>query len=156
MKIGQLAAATASSIETIRFYEREGLLQAPARTSGNYRDYDDGHVRRLAFIRQCRQLDMALDEIRVLLTFKDRPTGDCGAVNQLLDEHIGHVSTRIAQLKALERELNALRQQCGSAANGPDCGILVGLERSIAAEKEENKSEPRAGSKGHRHLKGAH
>ena len=67
MKIGELAVATATQIETIRFYEREGLIPTPGRSTGNYRVYEASHVQRLIFIRRCRGLDMALDEIRTLL-----------------------------------------------------------------------------------------
>jgi Cd(II)/Pb(II)-responsive transcriptional regulator len=129
MKIGELAQATGTDIQTIRFYEREGLLPAPARTAGNYRDYAAEHVQRLAFIRHCRSLDMALSEIRVLLRFKDAPREDCGEVNTLLDQHIGHVAQRIRELKALERELKQLRSECGQAREAKDCGILEGLSR---------------------------
>lgn len=68
MRIGELAVASATQIETIRFYEREGLIPTPGRSAGNYRLYDGSHVQRLIFIRRCRGLDMALAEIRALLT----------------------------------------------------------------------------------------
>ncbi|KQP37065.1 Cd(II)/Pb(II)-responsive transcriptional regulator [Pseudorhodoferax sp. Leaf274] len=130
MKIGQLATATDTSVETIRYYERAGLLPAAPRTEGNYRDYAQAHVQRLSFIRHCRALDMALDEIRTLLQFQDAPGGDCGGVNALLDAHIGHVALRIRELRALERQLQALRSQCHEAQATGDCGIL----RSLAEE----------------------
>ena len=95
MKIGGLAEATGTPVETIRFYEREGLLPAPARSEGNYRLYTAAHAERLAFIRQCRHLDMTLDEVRALLRFRDAPSADCGAVNDLLDAHISHAAERI-------------------------------------------------------------
>ena len=114
MKIGELARATGTQVETIRYYEREGLLPEPARTEGNYRIYGDEHAERLLFIRQCRSLDMTLDEVRVLLRFKDVPAENCGEVSMLLDEHIGHVAARIRELKVLEKELRTLREQCAS------------------------------------------
>lgn len=127
MKIGDLSTASATPIETIRFYEREGLLPAPGRTQGNFRVYEAPHLERLQFIRYCRGLDMSLDEVRVLLRVKDTPTEDCGDVNALLDEHIGHVSKRIKELRALEKELKQLRQQCGDSRHAEQCGILNGL-----------------------------
>lgn len=127
MKIGELAHETGTAVETIRFYEREGLVAPARRTQGNFRLYDTNHVQRLAFIRHCRSLDMTLDEIRVLLHYKDAPQDDCGAVNALLDEHIGHVATRIRELRELEKQLKTLRQQCGEARSGAECGILNGL-----------------------------
>jgi len=127
MKIGELAKATDSLVENIRFYEREGLLPQAERTEGNYRIYGQDHAERLAFIRNCRNLDMTLNEIRALLRFKEAPTENCGEVNSLLDEHIGHVAHRIRELKALEKNLKTLRQQCQEANTPKDCGILRGL-----------------------------
>jgi len=127
MKIGDLAKATGTQAETIRYYEREGLLPAPARTDSNYRQYDPSHVARLSFIRHCRSLDMTLDEIRGLLRFKDDPAGNCAAVNDLLDEHIEHVAARIRELRRLQVELKALRAQCDAA--GRACGILETLDK---------------------------
>jgi Cd(II)/Pb(II)-responsive transcriptional regulator len=124
MKIGDLATASATPIETIRYYEREGLLPAPARTQGNFRVYEGPHLERLQFIRYCRGLDMSLDEVRVLLRFKDAPGENCGDVNDLLDEHIGHVSRRIRELRTLEKQLKELRQRCGAASPAEECGIL--------------------------------
>ena len=126
MKIGDLARATGTQAETIRYYEREGLLAEPARTDANYRRYDESHVARLGFIRHCRALDMTLDEIRALLRFQDDPAANCGAVNELLDEHIGHVGERIRELQKLQAELKALRAQCDAA--GAACGILETLD----------------------------
>lgn len=130
MKIGELARATGTQVETIRFYEREGLLPAPARTDGNYRVYDQSLVERLAFIRHCRCLDMTLDEIRALLQYRDAPEQDCAGVDHLLDEHLGHVVRRIEELRALERELRALRASCATGQTAGECGILGGLERA--------------------------
>ena len=151
MKIGQLAAATGSQVETIRYYEREGLLPAAARTEGNYRVYDQTHVQHLAFIRHCRCLDMTLDEIRVLLHYKDAPNENCGEVDQLLDEHIGHVVSRIRELKALEKELRALRDQCSEGRSAANCGILGGLEN---AAREHDHATPPGGQK--QHVSGPH
>src|SRR3546814_2104109 len=72
MKIGELAKRTESTVETIRYYEKEGLLPEPSRSDGNYRLYGEEHIERLRFIRHCRTLDMALDEVRTLLRYRDR------------------------------------------------------------------------------------
>lgn len=134
MKIGELARATGTQVETIRYYEREGLLPEAPRTEGNYRVYGEVHAERLSFIRQCRSLDMTLDEVRVLLRFKDAPAENCGEVNMLLDEHIGHVAARIRELKVLEKELRALREQCASNQVAAACGILSGLEKAARGQ----------------------
>ena len=124
MKIGELASQTNSRIETIRYYEREGMLPDPRRSDGNYRIYDDTHSERLSFIRHCRSLDMTLEEIRVLLRFKDAPTQNCREVNDLLDEHIGHVARRIKELRQLQKQLKGLRETCLGAQDAQHCGIL--------------------------------
>ena len=132
MKISELAQATGTAADTIRYYEREGLLPAPARGDNNYRVYGPEHAERLALIRQARGLDMSLDEIRTLLRWRDQPDADCGAVNALLDEHIGHIATRIRELRALEKQLRALRAQCRDVRDTAHCGILTGLSDAAA------------------------
>ncbi len=124
MKIGELAHQTNPQVETIRFYEREGLLPEPGRSGGNYRIYGEEHGERLLFIRHCRGLDMTLDEIRVLLRFKDAPTENCSVVNELLDQHIGHVAARVRELRQLEKQLKSLREACFCAQEAQHCGIL--------------------------------
>lgn len=137
-KIGELAKMTDCPVETIRYYEREELLSEPARSDGNYRLYTQEHVERLTFIRNCRSLDMTLDEIRSLLALRDSPQDQCENVNALIDEHIQHVNTRVASLQALQEQLVDLRQRCSEGA--PDhCGILDRLEISgsvVAADVE--------------------
>ena len=147
MKIGELSNASATPVETIRFYEREALLPAPQRTESNYRVYTQAHADRLAFIRQCRNLDMTLDEVRVLLRFRDAPKADCGEVDRLLDEHIGHVAQRIRELHQLERELRALRAQCAAPHAMARCGILNGIEESAGQPVM---------TPARRHVRGAH
>jgi len=127
MRIGELARNTGCQVETIRYYEREGLLPAPTRSRGNYRRYGEEHLERLRFIRHCRSLAMSLEEIRLLLQFRDAPDDKCDEVNTLLDEHIGHIADRIAELRALENQLRGLRKLCRSAQAAKDCGILKGL-----------------------------
>lgn len=148
MKIGDLAAASSTAVDTIRYYEREGLLPAPGRTAGGFRVYEAAHLERLQFIRYCRGLDMSLDEVRVLLRVRDAPGGDCGDVNALLDAHIGHVSRRIKELRVLEKQLRDLRQRCGEAQRADQCGILTGL----AAAAQETPVPVTAGS----HLRSVH
>lgn len=130
MKIGELSSASGTPVETIRFYEREELLSAPGRTAGNFRIYEAPHLERLQLIRYCRGLDMSLDEIRVLLRVKDDPSAACDDVNALLDEHIGHVSKKLKELRLLEGQLKALRQQCGEQRSSDQCGILTGMTKA--------------------------
>ncbi|MDP5239467.1 Cd(II)/Pb(II)-responsive transcriptional regulator [Uliginosibacterium sp. 31-16] len=127
MKIGKLAQLAQCTVETVRYYEREGLLAAPARTAGNFRLYGAAHIERLRFIRNCRALDMSHDEIRNLLALADRPAEGCGAVNAVFDQHIVHVDERIRELAQLKEQLSALRQRCAGEQAVDTCGILQGL-----------------------------
>lgn len=131
MKIGELARRTGTRIETIRYYEREGLLAAPARSEGNFRLYTQAHVERLSFIRRCRLLDMTHAEIRALLHFKEAPNEPCGDVNALLEAHIGQVAARIAELRQLERHLVDLRSCCNAPSDAAHCGILHELSQPL-------------------------
>jgi Cd(II)/Pb(II)-responsive transcriptional regulator len=132
LKIGELAKRTGSAVETIRYYEREELLPEPTRSEGNYRLYGAAHVERLQFILHCRSLDMTLDEIRTLLSFKDAPEASCNAVNVLLDKHIEHVANRIHELQALQKQLKELRSRCQTTQTAKDCEILQGLASAEA------------------------
>jgi Cd(II)/Pb(II)-responsive transcriptional regulator len=131
LKIGELAKRTDLLVETIRYYEREGLLPDPPRSDGNYRLYSDTHLERLQFIRHCRSLDMTLEEIRNLLRFRDAPDRNCGEVNALLDEHIQHVGRRIKELKLLQKNLKGLRNLCRQEQATKDCGILQSLGSAV-------------------------
>src|SRR5579871_926285 len=131
MTIGELARRTECGIETVRYYEHQGLLPKPGRTSGNFRRYGQEYVELLSFIRHCRSLDMALNEIRILLRFRSASDKNCGEVNALLDTHIGHVEERIAELQSLESQLKELRNKCSSGTSAEHCGILQGLDGAI-------------------------
>lgn len=124
LKIGELARRADCPVETVRYYEREGLLPVAVRSPGNYRIYNEKHAERLLFIRHCRYLDMALEEVKLLLKFCDAPQQSCLEVNAPLDRHIGHVAERVTELQALERRLKQLRRMCKQAQSIKDCGIL--------------------------------
>ena len=124
IKIGELAKRTGATVETIRYYEKEGLLPEPSRSTGNYRLYNEAHIERLQFILHCRTLDMTLNEVRILLEYWDEPDKECGNVNSLLDEHIRTVEIRMNELEQLKKHLTALRQKCMSEALAKSCGIL--------------------------------
>ncbi len=123
MKIGELAASAGCDVQTVRYYEREGLLEAPERDASGYRRYADRHVQRMQFIRHCRSLDVPLSDVRQLLAFAAAPEQSCAAVDQLLDEHIAQVQRKRRALVALERQLVALRKRCDGDASQP-CAIL--------------------------------
>ena len=133
MRIGEVATLTETPVDTIRYYERLGLLPAPARTGSNYRSYSAAQIERLHFIRRCRSLDMSLAEIRSLLVFCDQPQRHCHDVNAVLDEHIRHVDQRIEELSRLARELKQLRAVCRAPGKAADCRILNVLRSDATA-----------------------
>lgn len=134
MQIKDIARATGIDTETIRFYEKQGLLDAPPRRSNGYRDYGPTHVERLSFIRHCRALDMPLADIARLLALAERPPDDCNDVNQLVDAQIGRVRARLQSMRALEKQLLQLRRQCTQPQSGQACGILHELVAAAQAE----------------------
>lgn len=123
MKIGELATQAGCDVQTVRFYEREGLLEEPQRESSGYRRYAQRHLQRLQFIRHCRSLDIPLPEIRELLEFAAAPAESCAQVDALLDEHIDRVRQRLKALRALEKQLMALRERCDGDPSH-SCAIL--------------------------------
>lgn len=126
MKISELFARTGCPVETIRYYERTGLLPSANRTPSNYRHYDERHVELLCFVRHCRGLDMGLADIRRLLAFREDPQRYCADVNSVIEEHIKHVTKRIAELDALQKQLLKLRTRCRKEVKA--CGVLSALQ----------------------------
>ncbi|AWM79118.1 Cd(II)/Pb(II)-responsive transcriptional regulator [Gammaproteobacteria bacterium ESL0073] len=128
MRIGELAELTNCTVETIRYYEKQGLLPKAYRTNNNYRVYSDIHLARLKFIRNCRSLDMTHEEIRELLKLViDTPKDDCSVISNLLDEHLEHVNTRITELQELQKVLFDLQKRCLSPSSIDHCGIVQEL-----------------------------
>lgn len=126
-RIGELSELGGCPVETIRYYEREGLLTKASRSSGNYRLYEKHHVDALQFIRNCRALDMTLEEIRMLLRLRSDPSRACTEVNDLLDEHMQHVRDRISELRKLDRTLRSLRAKCRHVLSVENCEVLKGI-----------------------------
>jgi Cd(II)/Pb(II)-responsive transcriptional regulator len=128
MQIGELAKRSSCQAETVRYYERLGLLPRPERTAGNYRVYNEEHLERLRFIRNCRAIDMTLDDVHRLLYFRDRPELACLEINELLDTHIERLDEQVRQLLRLQQYLRELRTCCDSPRTAGDCGILAALD----------------------------
>ena len=134
MRIGELGQASGVDIETIRYYEKAGLLPSPVRSSNGYRAYDESHLERLAFIRHCRALDISLADTARLLEFVSHPGKDCGDIDALIDTHLARVRARLKSMRALERQLAALRQQCDARHTARECGILHELVAAAHGE----------------------
>jgi Cd(II)/Pb(II)-responsive transcriptional regulator len=136
MRIGELSEAIGVDVETIRYYEKVGLMPPPARQANGYRAYGRKHLERLAFIRHCRALDMPLNDVQQLLDFSTDAAADCGDVDRLIDEHLARVHARLVSLSALERQLQALRKQCGAQQHTvATCGILHELVSAAQGER---------------------
>ena len=134
LRIGDMAAATGVDVETVRYYEKAGLLPAPKRTPNGYRAYGVAHVERLAFIRHCRSLDVSLADVRRLLALIDRPASKCDDADALIDTQLERVRARVESLVALEKQLVSLRARCKAPRSAKQCGILTELVQAAQGE----------------------
>lgn len=129
LSIGEVAKATGTNVETIRYYERIGLLPEPGRTAGNFRIYTPSHADRLSFIRRARHLGFSIYQVRDLLSLSDQRNRPCDAVDAIAREHLAEVDRKITDLRALRRELGNLISQCGCGTVA-DCRIIEALSPS--------------------------
>ncbi len=124
--IGVLSSETGVNIETIRYYERVGLMPKPPRTEGRHRIYDAAHLKRLTFIRRGRELGFSLDEIRDLLGLVRGHDLTCAEVKALTEAHVADIRRKVKDLRRLERVLRDLAARC-HGGEVPDCPILDAL-----------------------------
>ncbi len=124
--IGKLSARSGVNIETIRYYERIGILPAPPRSAGGHRIYDSDHLKRLSFVRRCRELGFALDDVRALLRLVDGGDYTCDEVREMTLAHLDAVRARIADLRTMERTLDDMAARC-DGGEIPDCAIVEAL-----------------------------
>lgn len=134
LRIGDLGKLTGVDTETIRFYEKAGLLPTPRRSQNGYRAYGPEHLERLAFVRHCRALDISLTDTQRLLAFVAHPESDCGDIDRLIDEQLIKVRARLASMQALEQQLGALRNRCDKRHATGECGILQELVAAAHGE----------------------
>jgi MerR family copper efflux transcriptional regulator len=135
MTIGALATATACSVPTIRYYEEIGLLPEATRR-GSHRVYGDGDLRRLSFIRRCRDFGFSIEQVRELLKLSASPDSDCAEARDLAAQHLDEVRRKVKELRALERHLKLFVDACNSqCAGGPAdaCVILEDLASPAAS-----------------------
>lgn len=123
VSIGKLSECTGVNIETVRYYERIGLLPRPARSRGGHRQYDPAAVRRLGFIRRCRDLGFSIDDIRELLKLVDAGVPTCADVKAIAESHLAGIRQRLADLRKMEAALVATVGQCSGDAV-PDCPVI--------------------------------
>jgi MerR family mercuric resistance operon transcriptional regulator len=124
--IGVLSRETGCNIETIRYYEKVGMLPKPCRTEGGHRIYAPAHFTRLGFILRARALGFSLDDIRNLLLLSEGKTMSCAKVKALALAHLQDIRSRIADLKAMEAVLDELADKCSGKIT-PDCPIIESL-----------------------------
>ena len=130
IQIGELARRTGCNVETIRYYERVGVLPQPPRSAARYRLYDSGDVRRLAFVRRARELGFSVDEVRALLVLSAANSENtCSEVRDLTAHHLTDVRAKIADLRAMERVLSEAVRRC-DAGEVPGCPLIDTLTAS--------------------------
>jgi DNA-binding transcriptional MerR regulator len=132
MRIGILADRTGTTVPTIRYYEQIGLLRRALRQSGGQRTYDNEDVRRLGFIRACRDFGFSIDEVRALWSLTNDGGASCTEARDLAERHLGAVQRKLGELRALEKSIAALVSTCNSTCVGgaaADCSIFEDLNR---------------------------
>lgn len=144
MRIGDLAAAGGLTAKTIRYYEQVGLLPAPPRTSGGYRDYPAEAVTRLAFIRDAQHAGLTLAEIRSILVLRDSGQAPCDHVTDLIGQHLDEINVRIAELRKTRTALRdlALRAAETDPATCAEDGICTILSTGEPAPRTARRSLP--------------
>ena len=130
MRIGELARATGTKAETIRYYEREGILPTADRTDSNYRDYSTEHLQMLSFVRRARGLGFNMAQVRELLALSDHDEKPCQDVDHLVRQQLADVEQRIADLASLRDELSQMLRSCDADKIG-ECRIVESLTRPI-------------------------
>ncbi len=134
MRIGELARRGDCDVETVRFYEREGLLDAPAREANGYRRYAEAQLVQLNFIRHCRSLGMGLPAVRTLRSLQANPEIACDEINRLIDGQIERIHQQVDSLRLLESQLHTLRDTCHARQKVAECGIMRNLARAAEGE----------------------
>ncbi len=128
LSIGELAKQCDCKVETIHYYEKEGILLEPSRTAGGHRIYNTSDIKRLTFIRKCRYLNFTLEQIRDLLKFIDEPNHFCGEVKALAMQQYRVVQQQISELQNLQKALNKMIIKCkGEQYTIDDCPIIDAL-----------------------------
>ena len=122
----ELARQTGCNLETVRYYEKIGMMRDPPRTAAGYRIYDPAHVSRLRFILRARELGFSLDEVRGLLALVDRGTQTCAEVKARTEVHLADIRAKIRDLQQIESVLAETASHC-SGDTVPECPILDAL-----------------------------
>lgn len=136
LSIGHVGKATGTKVETIRYYERIGLLAKPDRTRGNYRLYASEHVHRLAFVRRARELGFSIEDVRELLDLAGHRERPCAGIDQIAARHLGMIEAKIATLRRLRRELRDTLAACAGGRIA-ECRVIQALSPDRLFERKE-------------------
>ncbi len=127
LTIGRVAAKTGVKVPTIRYYEQIGLMPAPERSAGNQRVYEGQAVKRLSFIAHARQLGFSLEQIRQLLNLSDDPHQTCEEANEIAQQHLREIESRMKRLRSLKKELLNMVDVCRTNGTIADCRVIETL-----------------------------
>src|SRR5215472_6324378 len=130
LSIGELSKAAGVKVVTIRFYEKTGILTPPARSDGNYRIFRSEHLRRLHFIRRCRDLGFSLDQVRDFLRLSNENTASCAKVCRIAELHLKDVEEKLADLKHLASELRRITASCTGTRPMSECRIIEAISNT--------------------------
>lgn len=144
LRIGELARQSGLSVETLRYYERRGLIPPPARLPSGYRVFPRSTLNRLAFIKRCKQLGFSLDETRELLQLQHHPEQESAAVKQRVDQRIEEIGRRIDDLQRIRQALLGLSALCDGKGSTADCPILAFLEQAEPDDADSDPADPQA------------
>ena len=128
LRTAQLASEGGVNVETIRYYERHGLLPKPPRTAGGFRIFSEDSIRRLRFIKHAQELGFSLSEIKELLALRIRPGSSCADVRRKAEAKIANVETKIRNLQAMKKALSKITARCGGEGPATDCSILESMD----------------------------
>jgi DNA-binding transcriptional MerR regulator len=128
-RIGDLAKQTGVTVVTIRYYEQAGLLPACERTSGNYRVYAQEHLKRLNFVRRCRELGFSLQQIRDLLLLSAAQSPTCAEICSVAADHLKDVESKMADLRRLASELRRIGSSCNGKQSSAECRLIASIAK---------------------------
>lgn len=132
--ISEVAKKAHLSTDTVRFYEKRGFIKPNFRANNQYRYFDDEALKRLLFIKRCRDLDISLKEIETLIELEQNPDQNCEAVNEIIDLHLEHITSKMKELEAFKNQLSELRHSCNTPTTVDHCQILKTLEQTDSEE----------------------
>lgn len=134
MQRKQVSEQLGIDIETLRYYEKIGLISNPQRLSNGYRQYNSNHIIEIKFIQHCRSLGISIEEIKVLKNLTTKPKEDCSQVNQIIEKNLSLIEQKIKDLKKLRAQLKTLLESCLQTSTLDNCKIVKSLNKAASEE----------------------